>query len=311
MRHFTLAGLLLALIAHSLPGQATNPRAKAEPKSRSDQELIQSAWQIVGLEANGKPEPSRNYLGNVFIFARDKASLWERGFVPIDFAFTLDPGKTPKAIDLTAKNVALRGIYKLEGDDLTLCLGIGGGRPTEFATRSGGDTETFKLKRSKWEKYTDKAFGFSVDFPGKPEERARTTDTPPGRASTTFFLVTSEPDRLSYVVSVTPLPGKLDAKAAAVAFEAAVKAVVAESDKNARATIESEGKFKAGGISGKELTISLEVPGMKNRSAARARVFVAAERLYVLAVIGAAESVKSPSVGRFWGSFRLVADRKN
>src|SRR5262249_20098381 len=158
---------------------------------------IQGTWQIVALEAGGKPEPERNYKWNSFTFSRDKSNdkavLREVGHLPTDFTFKLDPIPTPKTIDLTTKTgITLRGIYKLEGDDLTMCLSVGSSRPTEFATKAGGDTETFTLKRSKWEKYTDRTFGFSVEMPGKPEERVRTTDTPAGMTSTTFLVARSD-----------------------------------------------------------------------------------------------------------------------
>src|SRR5262245_45971869 len=54
----------------------------------------------------------------------------------------LDTGKTPKAIDLTGTRRFLPGarflgIYKLDGDELTLCVGDGGRRPTEFKANPG------------------------------------------------------------------------------------------------------------------------------------------------------------------------------
>jgi uncharacterized protein (TIGR03067 family) len=54
----------------------------------------------------------------------------------------MDPGKTPKAIDLTVtegpqKGQTFHGIYKLEGDTYSVCPNVepGKDRPTEFATR--------------------------------------------------------------------------------------------------------------------------------------------------------------------------------
>ena len=37
---------------------------KAQPKAKTDLELIQGTWQIVKLESNGKEEPKTNYQGN-------------------------------------------------------------------------------------------------------------------------------------------------------------------------------------------------------------------------------------------------------
>src|SRR5262249_8215197 len=148
---FAVALLALAPTRADQP----EPKAKSQPKGKTDLELIQGTWQIVALEAGGKPEPERNYKWNSFTFSRDKSNdkavLREVGHLPTDFTFKLDPIPTPKTIDLTTKTgITLRGIYKLEGDDLTVCLSVGSSRPTEFATKAGGDTETFTLKRSKW-----------------------------------------------------------------------------------------------------------------------------------------------------------------
>src|SRR5262245_45447230 len=186
MRCLVFALLVLALLPHS-PAQQ-QPEQKAKP----DAEAIIGTWSIVGLETGGKGEPEKNFRGNTFTFTKDKATLREGSYQPIDFTYTLEPAKTPKTIDLTTTkggSNTIKGIYKLEGDDVVMSLSIGGMRPTEFATKTGGDTETFTLKRIKWERYTDKTFGFSIDLPGKPEERVRKADTPAGMVTSTFFVV--------------------------------------------------------------------------------------------------------------------------
>jgi len=273
-----------------------------DPKQNSDQYLIEGTWLIVGLEAGGKAEPEQNYRGNTFAISKDKATLREGKHPPIEFTWAIDPTKTPKAIDLTAKHVSLRGIYKFEGDELTLCLGIGPNRPTDFVTKAGGDMETFSLKRSLWERYSDKTFGFGVDLPGKPEERKR--------GDTKFQIVRSEAERASYLVSVTPLPAPVADKELDVALEAAKNALLAEVDSDAKATIETEKTFKAGPQGGKELTISLEVTDSKDKGAARVRLFVSGDRVYGLMVAGTEEGVKSANTGRFWNSFRIAGEKK-
>lgn len=301
MRFVAFTAVLVGLAVGSA---ADEPAPKGDPKARTDPELFQGTWAIVGLETGGKAAPEKNYRGNTFTFAKDKATLREGNFPPIEFALALDPGKAPRTIDLSAKNAAVRGIYKFDGDTLTLCLSIGPNRPVEFATKAGGDTELFTLKRSLWERYSDKTFGYSVDLPGKPEERKREA----GKVATTLRVVRSETERVWYMVSVTPLPRALDAKEAEAVLAAARNAVVAEVDKDAKAVVESESNFKVPGHSGKELTILLESGEAKG--VIRVRVFVSGERAYGLLVAGSEDSVKAASVGRFWASFRAAGDKK-
>ena len=54
----------------------------------------------------------------------------------------LDTGKMPKTIDLmvngrSMKELRLMGIYRLDGDELTLSVGDGATRPIEFKANTG------------------------------------------------------------------------------------------------------------------------------------------------------------------------------
>jgi len=314
MRCLVFAFFALALLPR-VPAQQ-----QPEPKARPDAEAILGAWSIVGLETGGKGEAEKNFRGNTFTFTKEKATLQERGYPRIEFSYTLDPAKTPKTIDLTTTKGSgntIKGIYTLDGDDLVMTLSVGGStRPAEFITKAGGDTETFTLKRIGWERYADKASGFSIEMPGKPEERSRRVDTPTGSATTTFLVVRHELDRVTYLVSATPLPGKLEAKDADAAQDAAQKAMVAEWDKSAKVTrVDPDGgkspKQPAGVSFGKDLVLGLELPEVKDRVPMRLRLFVAGDRLYTLAVAGLEEGTKSPSVDRFWNSFRLGDEKKD
>ncbi len=67
----------------------------------------------------------------------------EDGFAWHAYRFTLDPDQTPKTIDLTMLNTGLelRGIYKLEGDTLTICEGLE--RPKNFEKGESQFPRTF------------------------------------------------------------------------------------------------------------------------------------------------------------------------
>ncbi|WP_439629947.1 TIGR03067 domain-containing protein [Gemmata sp.] len=300
MRFASLA-LLLAGLASAVADQPAEPGRRAGSKARTDADLVEGTWLIVGLEAGGKAEPEANYRGNTLTFTKDKATLKEGKHAPIEFAWALDPTKSPGAIDLTAKAVTIRGVYRFDGDDLTLCLSIGPNRPTDFATRAGGDTEVFTLKRSRWERYSDKASGFGVDMPGRPEERKRD--------ATTVQVVRSEAERVTYLVAVTPVAGPPEEKAAEAALDATRAALLAEAAGPAKATVESERTFKVGPATVRELTIGLEVD-WKDKVGARVRLFAAGDRAFGLMVAGPEEGVRAANTGRFWNSFRLAGEKK-
>jgi uncharacterized protein (TIGR03067 family) len=67
----------------------------------------------------------------------------------------LDPTAKPKTVDKVitkgpGKGETMLGIYKLEGDQLTICLAVGGKeRPTEFAAPANGNAMVVVYKREK------------------------------------------------------------------------------------------------------------------------------------------------------------------
>ena len=248
MRHLAFAAALFVLTGSTIAQQPT------EPKKKTDLELLQGIWEIAGLESGGKAQPGPSYKGNTFTFAKDKATLKEGAFPSIEFTFTLDSTRTPKTNEPTAKGNTIHGIYKLDGDEPTLPVSPGGLRPPgEFSTKTGGDSETFILKRSLCERHTDKTFGFTADFPAKPTETKRDDTTSAGKVTTTIYAAHGDMDRLTYSLSVTPLPpARFDTREAreareVEALDAMQKAILAEAEKGAKAKVESEGKFKQPG----------------------------------------------------------------
>jgi uncharacterized protein (TIGR03067 family) len=310
MRRFAFALVLFGL---SLMAMAQPPVVK----KKTDLELIQGSWWVFALESGGKQQTEKSFKGNTFTFSKTKAVntavLQERAYAPVEFAFKVDPTKSPKTIDLVAGGNTAHGIYKLEGDDLTICVSLGGLRPKDFTTRPGGDTETFTLRRNHWERYSDmKRFKFSIEFPGKPAETKRELDGPGGRAVATVLSVRSEMDRLSYSVTTLPVTDELDAMDAEATLDTMQKALVAGIDPNANPKVEPQAKadrLPAGILASREVSIVTQQPRSKDRTATRARIYLANERLYILAVSGTEEGMKSPNVLWFWYSFRTPADK--
>jgi RNA polymerase sigma factor (sigma-70 family) len=158
-----LSVAVLAVGASALPGRdpaggsskatgspAVVIQSSSDPDERAlakaDLDLMQGAWTRVSTEIQGKKTlyddtpPRLIVRKDGFTFGTDQAGK------PLDAEkVEIHPKQNPKAIDLTPegdssgplKGKTYPGIYKVEGETLTLCLSIKAGsqRPTKFATK--------------------------------------------------------------------------------------------------------------------------------------------------------------------------------
>jgi uncharacterized protein (TIGR03067 family) len=128
------------------------PGPKDPPKKDTDRLL--GAWAGEKAEAAGMPLPVP-VGGMTMEFQPDGKLVIKEGAKPPEAAgYTADPKKDPHEIDLTppaagGKVMTMLGIYKVEGDTLTLCLTVGAGRPTKFESAAGQATMLLTFKRAK------------------------------------------------------------------------------------------------------------------------------------------------------------------
>jgi uncharacterized protein (TIGR03067 family) len=126
------------------------PAAKEAPKK--DPPALLGEWVGEKAEAAGMPLPVPPG-GITMEFTADGRLVTREGTKPPEeSAYTHDPKKAPAEIDITpprgAKDMTFIGIYKVEGDTLTLCLGIAGKRPAKFESQVGSDSMLMTFKRA-------------------------------------------------------------------------------------------------------------------------------------------------------------------
>src|SRR5262249_37197920 len=116
---------------------------------KTDRDLIQGTWKAIRVEEKGVAIPddvlkrstlTASVTGNDISLKEEPNSSTAR--LPLKGRFHLDPTKQPKAIDffyLGEDAKPMLGIYRLEGDTLTLCWNNeptqSADRPTEFSTK--------------------------------------------------------------------------------------------------------------------------------------------------------------------------------
>jgi uncharacterized protein (TIGR03067 family) len=117
-----------------------------------DSKLIQGVWQVIHFEQEGeKPISSDKLKEMTYRFAMNKIAISYKGRA-LEGIFTLNPKTKPKSIDFIHNDRTEPGIYKLEKNQLTICMVAVKGnlkRPIDFATKKGSKTMLVVLERSK------------------------------------------------------------------------------------------------------------------------------------------------------------------
>jgi uncharacterized protein (TIGR03067 family) len=128
--------------------------AADDDDARKDLAKFQGAWQPIKYVVDGK-ETKESDLNKIKLTVKDNVSTISRGGDTGKGSYTLNPGKSPKELDIkiTAgddKGKTYLAIYEFDGDDLKICLNRNGKtRPTKFESKKGtGDVlEVWKKKK--------------------------------------------------------------------------------------------------------------------------------------------------------------------
>src|SRR5262245_20575305 len=112
---------LTALAAMWLPSQPEDAAKKELAKLEGD-------WKLVAMEVAGKDVPAEK-LTTATVTIHGRNYRLRTGNKQFDVEIKLDPGKTPKEIDMTFldgpnKERVGRGIYELDGDKLKICRSL-------------------------------------------------------------------------------------------------------------------------------------------------------------------------------------------
>lgn len=126
------------------------PAAAGKDEAPKDEQKILGTWAVESAEVRGQKLPEEKLKVIKVTFTPE--GKWSRkGDKEEEGTYKLDPAKNPKEVTITTNERDTElGIYKLDGDTLTVCLEANSNeRPTEFATKVGSMVNLIVFKRVK------------------------------------------------------------------------------------------------------------------------------------------------------------------
>lgn len=131
---------------------------RREPEAvRAEREKLQGIWKMTAAEIGGQDVlgPGKGLKNGKLVLRGSEMSITRNDYDTVTTDYVIDPTQKPRTIDFVPRNGpenergrVHRGIYKLDGDTLTVCVnGPDLERPTEFKSAEGTQIMLFTLKR--------------------------------------------------------------------------------------------------------------------------------------------------------------------
>jgi uncharacterized protein (TIGR03067 family) len=144
------------LILFTLPTTLTTaaPDEKTSETVQQAAEALKGQWLMTKATVNGAPNSRQAGRVRYFFDGASSFIMSNDYAVTLEGDFTIDPGRSPRTIDLVSGNAAAQnrmyGIYEIEGDTLKLCLSMNANRrPSKFESKRGSGESFYVFKRVK------------------------------------------------------------------------------------------------------------------------------------------------------------------
>jgi uncharacterized protein (TIGR03067 family) len=126
----------------------------AAGRAPTDAEAIRGTWLVSGCMFDGKDGSAELIERKLTFIFGDRLAVSENGERhEKELRYKLDPTRKPPEIDITpagGKEAMVRGIYRLEGDKLKLCVGEPGEpRPVKFETKKDNRVRIVDFRRQR------------------------------------------------------------------------------------------------------------------------------------------------------------------
>jgi uncharacterized protein (TIGR03067 family) len=135
--------------------------ARADEAADNAAKEMDGLWLVVGIESDGRAAAGDDVKDMRWSIVKGEIRARDPDGATSRMTFTLNPGKSPKEIDVTAldgpqKGKMGLGIYELKDGKLRICLrdweAAKKGRPTAFGAEKGSGLGLITLERAKEKK---------------------------------------------------------------------------------------------------------------------------------------------------------------